>query len=194
METFLILLLLLSAHFLIIHLPEYFSDSCHIGEYVESKHELIQILHHAYVYIFKTVLLLVGDKSGNILRGIYITFPESLKTSYGAMIENIYLMSLKWAYVSNEPLPDEVIKEELTQIKGGADYDSFHEHFKIWRYANTRLTQPLPRLQRIIPRIFSTWNAMKGGSDTITKLLCQVKEGNLVPRHSSQVCLFILLS
>ena len=166
----------------------YFLYSVHIKDCIDSKHELIHILHHAYVYNFKIVLLLVGDKSGSILRGVYITFPGSLKTAYGNMMQSIYLMCLKWAYALNDPLPEEVIKEELQQVIGDVDCDSFLDHFKIWKYVNDRIPQPLPPLQRLIPRVFSTWNSMKGGSDTTTKLLCQVKEGNLVPRYSSQVC------
>jgi hypothetical protein len=40
-------------------------------EYVESSHEAVQILHQAYVCSFAYVLLLVGDSSGNIIRGMY---------------------------------------------------------------------------------------------------------------------------
>jgi len=103
-------------------------------------------------------------------------------------------MSLQWAYTSNVSLPEEVIKQELLQIKGGVDYGCFIDHYKLWKYVHSKMPQPLPQLQRIIPRVFSTWNAMKGGSDTTTKLLCQVKEGDLVPLNSSQVCCLFYFS
>jgi hypothetical protein len=35
---------------------------------------------------------------------------------------------------------------------------------------------PLPALARIVPLVISTWNALKGGGDTITKLLDRCKE------------------
>ena len=37
--------------------------------YVDSSHEAVQLLHQAYVCSFQYVLLLVGDRSGNIIRG-----------------------------------------------------------------------------------------------------------------------------
>jgi hypothetical protein len=39
--------------------------------YIDSSHEAVQLLHQAYVCNFKYVLLLVGDPSGNIIRGVY---------------------------------------------------------------------------------------------------------------------------
>jgi hypothetical protein len=37
--------------------------------YIDSSHEAVQLLHQAYVCSFEYVLLLVGDPSGNIIRG-----------------------------------------------------------------------------------------------------------------------------
>jgi hypothetical protein len=37
--------------------------------YIGSSHEAVQLLHQAYVYSFQYVLLLVGDASGDIIRG-----------------------------------------------------------------------------------------------------------------------------
>lgn len=34
-----------------------------------------------------------------------------------------------------------------------------------------RMVFPLPRIARVIPLVFAYWNAIKGGSDSITKLL-----------------------
>jgi hypothetical protein len=41
--------------------------------YVDSSHEAVQLLHQAYVFNFKFVLLLIGDASGNIIRGTFLT-------------------------------------------------------------------------------------------------------------------------
>lgn len=38
-------------------------------KYITSTHEAVQLMHTAYVYSFKYVLLLVGDSFGNIIRG-----------------------------------------------------------------------------------------------------------------------------
>jgi hypothetical protein len=52
--------------------PELYTVICSDSEdfhlYVAS-HEAVQLLHQAYVYSFKYVLLPVGDASGNIIRG-----------------------------------------------------------------------------------------------------------------------------
>jgi hypothetical protein len=37
--------------------------------YIDSSHEAVQLLYQAYMCSFKYVLLLVGDRSGNIIRG-----------------------------------------------------------------------------------------------------------------------------
>ncbi len=162
-----------------------------LKEYLRNTHEIIQLLHHAFTYDFEKILLLIGDRNANIIRGIWISFPEELKQSYGLLLQVVYDRSLAWAYHSAETLPEEVIKEELESIKG-IDYDSFMDHLKLWRCVNTNIPKPLPTLQRIIPRIYATWNCMKGGSDTTTKLLWQVKQGHLVPIASSQVCYLIV--
>ena len=45
------------------------ASSTEFSTYVDSSHESVQLMHQAYVYNFKYVLLLIGDKSGNIIRG-----------------------------------------------------------------------------------------------------------------------------
>lgn len=166
-----------------------FSSQSNLKNYIESKHEIVQILHHAYTYNFKKLLILIGDQSGNIIRGIWVCFSTQLKNYYGILLQTVYDMSLKWAYDSRDSLPEAELKDEILAVKG-IDYDSLMDYFKLWRFVNTKMPKPLPRLQRIIPRVFATWNCMKGGSDTTTKLICSTKQGHLVPRKSSQVCSF----
>jgi hypothetical protein len=43
--------------------------SAEFNAYVDSSQEAVQLLHQAYVYSFNYVLLLVGDRMGNIIRG-----------------------------------------------------------------------------------------------------------------------------
>ncbi len=52
------------------------SSDFHI--YVDSPHEAVQLLHLSYVYSFKYVLLLVGDRVGNIIRGVCVHFDRLL--------------------------------------------------------------------------------------------------------------------
>jgi hypothetical protein len=51
------------------------------------------------------------------------------------------------------------------------DMESFLGYFYLWRYVSTRLPLPLPPLERIVPFTISQWSSVKGGSETITKLL-----------------------
>jgi hypothetical protein len=50
--------------------------SVDFNAYVDSSHKAVQLLHQAYVCSFKYVLLLVGDRSGNIIRGMFCTKEE----------------------------------------------------------------------------------------------------------------------
>ncbi len=45
------------------------ADNEDLHMYVDYSHEAVQLLHQAYVLNFKFVLLLIGDASGNIIRG-----------------------------------------------------------------------------------------------------------------------------
>jgi hypothetical protein len=48
---------------------------------------------------------------------------------------------------------------------------SFLQWLALWRIVQLTWLPPLPPIARIIPRNLSNWNAVKGGSHTITKLL-----------------------
>ena len=48
----------------------------------------------------------------------------------------------------------------------------------------TKIGYPLPPMERIIPLVFSTWNAMKSGSDTISKLFAH--EPHNIPADEAQ--------
>lgn len=162
------------------------SISNEIKDYVTCIHELVQLLHHAYVYDFKRMLLLIGDDKANVIRGIWLNISSEIRSSYGHLLQFIFDMALKWAYDGILPA-EKNLDEELSLIKG-LDLQSFLTHYSIWRQVTTKLPAPLPALERIIPRVFSAWNSVKGGSDTTTKLLWQVKQGHLIPCDSSQVC------
>ena len=78
---------------------------------------------------------------------------------------------MSWAYIPDDnPLPKEAINQALQQQKG-IDLESFLGYFHLWRYISTRLPLPIPPVERIIPFVLSECNCIKGGSNTITKLL-----------------------
>jgi len=81
-----------------------------------------------------------------------------------------YSNALAWAYEPALPFPESGIKEVLSKHKT-FDYDSFRGYFFLWQHVSFKLSLPCPVLARILPATMSHWNAIKGGSDTITKLL-----------------------
>lgn len=131
----------------------------------------MQILHHAYVYDFRFILLLIGDSTSNIINGVWVKFDDEIKSKYGTLLRLIYELCLKWAYDPQALMPEDIIKNILPQISKDMDFESFQGHFAMWKYVSTKIQAPIPRVLRILPLVFSTWNSLKGGSDTITKLL-----------------------
>jgi len=94
-----------------------------------------------------------------------------LLEQYGIVLRYFYESALSWAYIPDDnPLPKEAINQALQQQKG-IDLESFLGYFHLWRYISTRLPLPIPPVERIIPFVLSERNCIKGGSNTITKLL-----------------------
>jgi hypothetical protein len=92
--------------------------------------------------------------------------------AYDILMLYFYETALSWAYQPDDnPLPKEDIEQVLASHKT-LDMESFLGHFYLWHYVCNKLTLPIPQLEWIIPFLLSQWNAIKGGSDTITKLLC----------------------
>jgi hypothetical protein len=79
------------------------AESPDFTELVDDTHEAVQVLHHAYVYGFESVLLLVGDNHGDVLYGIFVDVPAALESAYGKVLGDIYSVALKWLY---KPLED----------------------------------------------------------------------------------------
>jgi hypothetical protein len=49
--------------------------------------------------------------------------------------------------------------------------ETFLGHFYLWCYLCEELPLPIPRVEQIVPSTLAQWNVIKGGVDTITKLL-----------------------
>mmetsp|Transcript_7145 Transcript_7145/g.10465 ORF Transcript_7145/g.10465 Transcript_7145/m.10465 type:complete len:544 (+) Transcript_7145:549-2180(+) len=170
-----------------------------IRSYIKSSHEIIQILHHAYVYNFDEVMLVAVDDSGGIVMGVTVSFDDELKSAYGNVLRAIVKFSMSfvyrvgtsttsyrntsaagWTLDSLDPVDRRCFRRALQSMN--IPEDAFVESFKLWK-AFRRLKRPLPRSARIIPLLFSVWNAFKGGSDTITKIMDSVPF--MVPTVSS---------
>eukprot|EP00978_Attheya_sp_CCMP212_P042773 scaffold266548_cov105-Attheya_sp.AAC.1 len=149
--------------------------------FVDDKMEALQILHHAFVYDVRYVLLLMGNDTADIISGIFVKFDENLKEAWKLVLRDMGRLSLGWAYYDgtrNGPHFDRgFIDPVLARIKlhnkkdGALDFASFHQWVLLWYDIRFRKALPLPPIARIIPFAISMWNAFKGGSDTLTKLI-----------------------
>lgn len=58
---------------------------------VGDTHEAVHVLHHAYVYGFDTVLLLVDNKGG-ILYGMFVHVTAAIRTAYGEVLKDLHTL------------------------------------------------------------------------------------------------------
>jgi hypothetical protein len=95
-----------------------------------------------------------------------------LLEDYGTVLKFCYEHALRRAYEPNDNLlPMQCIEHVLSSHKL-IDHESFFLHLNLWRYISTKIGLPNPQLEQILPYAVSQGNTIKGGSDTITKLLC----------------------
>jgi len=153
--------------------------------FIPKNHELIQILHHAFVYNLSLMLLLIGDSKGTIIRGVWVSFDSTIFEVYKGLLQKCYVESLQWAYEEDEDNEENSLGEVRSALPSFIDFDSFQDYFNLWRCAIRKSSDyllPIPPTDYIIPFHFSKWNKFKGGSDTLTKLFWNSK--HYVPSDS----------
>jgi hypothetical protein len=138
--------------------------------------ERFQVLQHAFVYDFDTVVHAVSDGHANLIRSTVIDFSPLIKAHFGKVLEDLFQNSLSWAYPSRTlnnlevvRVPDHIqhIGSDIATINGR---ETLQGTFNLW-WALMRLPKPFPSFERLIPAIYAFWNVVKGGSDTTTKLM-----------------------
>jgi hypothetical protein len=147
--------------------------------FVTVRKEALQLLHHAFCYDFEHVLILVSDTHANIICGVWVHFSEELKMHWQNVLFDMHNLGLAYAYKqdgTNFMSEDDV--RELEQVlqtvqvaDGPLDNHTFLQWLEVWRKIRLEHRLPLPPIVRIVPRVVSSWNPMKGGSDTISKLM-----------------------
>ena len=151
-------------------------DSSQVYEYIKKVAERFQLLHHAFVYDFEKVIIVIGNESGKVINGTAISFDDNVKNSYGKVVDDLKNISLLWAYstlpASNTVIPNDVIEisNDVNTINGK---EALYGSFKLWKAMFLDpgpVTLPYPVLKRIIPSAHAEWNTTKGGSDTVTKI------------------------
>ena len=143
---------------------------------MKSPAERWQVLQHAYVYNFDTVVLAISDSQSVLIRSYVIDYSEALRQSYDKVLLDLKNITLYWAYPDelssrNDVLkiPDEVAEaaDDIPTING---FETLQGTANLW-HTIRKLPKPFPSLRRVIPSICAYWNAVKGGSDTTTKLM-----------------------
>lgn len=120
---------MVSDHLLIFH--SFFFLVSRAKTYIPSNHECIQILHHAFVYNIKLVLLLIGNKKGTILRGVWVIFHDEIMMAYDHFLSRCHDLCLKWAYdgLDESSIPNEDEDIDFNFIKKllppGVDFEGF---------------------------------------------------------------------
>jgi hypothetical protein len=144
---------------------------------VTKNKEAVQILHHAYVFNFDVVVLVIGD-TNRVRKGIFVEFTPYHKAMYGFVLEGIYKESLSWLYEpreGEEKYSELQIRSELEALPRNVPYRAYLDHLALWTRLNLTPPEdfifPLPPCRRIIPTQCAFWNASKGGSDSISKLI-----------------------
>ena len=169
----------------------------------ESK-ELMQCLHHSYTYNTLLCQLIFGDKR-SYLGSVRIQFPSQLLDAYCKILQHSRELAFDWVDMDGDAMPEvpDVVfqafgDKKLKDLKMGQE--SFYCFFGFWRVLNgychrkhDNVRWPIPKTARIVPINVAAWNALKGGSDTITKLieLCQEQVG--VRSENNIACARLLL-
>ena len=137
--------------------------------------ERFQVLQHAFVYDFPVVVLSMSDLQAQPIRSIIIDFSTELKEDFGEVLKDLFELSLQWAYPTLTQRPQVVIVPEhilaiADTIKTINGRETLQGTANLW-LAMCKLQKPFPSFNRMIPAIYAFWNAVKGGSDTTTKLM-----------------------
>jgi hypothetical protein len=175
-----------------------------LKNFVSAPHELIQLLHHAYVCKLNHVLWLVGDKHANIIAGVIVKFSDEMKAAWDKILRECYDMSLRQFYDDSEEMwSDERLQKVCEQVvlnkKGRLDLHTLKQQVYLWQNANKQLNFPLPVCKMMIPAPLAFHNDNKGGSDIQTRLGKEQKvrpptktlQGDLIGLHLDVVAIQI---
>ena len=147
-------------------------DFSEVSRILPNLGERYQILHHAYVYGFKKIVLIVGDNQSEIIQSTIVNFSDLFLENYGKVIGKIKDLGLFWVYGEQQTnnIPQTVLDVANLDVKTLNGSESLQSSFYLWKRMMT-LPLPFPPLRRIIPIYCAHWNQVKGGSDTTTKLM-----------------------
>ena len=159
-------------------------DTDVLEEYIPDNKEAIQILHHAFCHGSDRAMLLSGDDHGKLIMGVTVNFHQDLLDAYEKVLKDLYAFVLVDFYIEERNMCpfNPVVERALNYMN--TTRDELALLFSLWKCAHCDLLLPLPPIQRIVPKWISKWNAIKSGSDTMTKLLDMVPA--VLPHDTSQ--------
>ena len=161
-------------------------DEQEVEDQVHNVGEHFQILQHAYVYGFDTVVLAISDRQSELIQSLAVEFTNDLKEHFGAILSDLKDIALNWLYeeidesnlsstrrdhYANQVIsvPTE-IQEVATDIPTINGFQKLQGTVNLWK-AMVDLPKPIPSMHHVIPAIYEFWNSVKGCSDTTTKLM-----------------------
>ena len=90
------------------------SENAH--KFIKKLDERFQVLHHAFVYDFDRVALVIGDVGGKVINVTTIKFVNGIHQSYKKVIDDLKDIALKWAYLSMNDPSSAIIPEDVLAI------------------------------------------------------------------------------
>lgn len=86
-----------------------------LHDYIDSRAEALQLLHHSYTYDVKVVRQIVCSSHGEIISSIRVQFSDYIKEQYGKCLKEIKDLILPWGYDrTNDCIPEDVLQLALT--------------------------------------------------------------------------------
>ena len=149
-----------------------------VHEEVHNQGERFQLLQHASVYDLDMVVLAVSDSQSDLIWSNVVDFSVDLKGHFGNVLATLKEIALFWMYPDAPAsdgntravtIPDSIASLGTT-IRTVGDKATMQVTANIWK-AMVALPKPFPSFKRLIPEVCAFWNAVKGGSDTATKLM-----------------------
>jgi len=133
------------------------STSPFFKDYISSRAEALQLLHHALAFDCEFVRHVTGDRHGQIISSIRVRFSTEIRDAYGKCLQELKDFLLPWAYdARTDTIPEDILQlaedESLKDIVGGRQ--GLVQQFCMWR-GLMKLDHPLPPLRGIKPSIHS---------------------------------------
>ena len=131
-------------------------DAKKVSSFFHKRDERFQMLHHAYVYNFEKVVLIVGDNGGKVINGTVVKYNETILQSYGMVIETLKKKALDWAYNDVYDVDDILIPENIInlciEIPTINCKEALYSSVKLWKrmFHDTPIL-PRPTIQCLIP-------------------------------------------